>query len=192
MRRALTLWPEWAWAICELDKRVENRGWALPIGEWIGLHAGKCIGGKPAGGYAGMGSLIEMARRAGWEFIDVGARDTERAIVRPHHRQVDVWANHVPTSALVGAFRVLAADPPGVGDLGGWRVPEAYGNRFEFRRLGRPIPVKGAQGLWTIPLDVLAEARMIGPSPSPPPPDTRSDEPAHTAPAGGSSSLGDT
>ena len=46
--RALTLWPEWAWAIHHLDKRVENRGWPIPAGEWFALHAGKSPTGPGA------------------------------------------------------------------------------------------------------------------------------------------------
>ena len=45
---ALTLWPEWGWAIRDLGKDVENRGWSPPksmIGERIAIHGGSRIGG---------------------------------------------------------------------------------------------------------------------------------------------------
>lgn len=40
--RALTLHQPWAFAICHLGKRVENRTWApsIPIGTRIAIHAG--------------------------------------------------------------------------------------------------------------------------------------------------------
>lgn len=28
--RALTLWPEWAYAVCHLGKNIENRQWVPP------------------------------------------------------------------------------------------------------------------------------------------------------------------
>lgn len=152
--RALTLWPEWAWAIHHLDKRVENRTWKIPMGEWFGLHAGKCIGGSPRNGWGGMDGLMQMARRAEWELVDVGALNLDVSIVRQAQRQVDVWAHHMLTSSLLGAFRVVRHDAPGCGDLTGWRVPDQVGNVFEYRPLVRPVACKGAQGLWTIPADV--------------------------------------
>ena len=44
---ALTLHPEWAWAICHAFKRVENRSWhpgkRLPVGSRLAIHAGRTI-----------------------------------------------------------------------------------------------------------------------------------------------------
>lgn len=163
VKRALTLWPEWAWAILYLDKRVENRGWALPIGEWIGLHAGKSIGGRPGkfGIGDGVDSLAEMARRAGW-----GVAGTyRRATFASSDRNV-VWElGAVPTSAIVGAIRVVSVDAPNQGDLGGWRVPDAHGNRLEVRPLARPVPMRGALGLWALPPDCLGVGRSLSSTP---------------------------
>jgi len=48
--KAITLWPEWCWAIRQLGKNVENRSWRPPdtlrIGESIAIHAGASFGGK--------------------------------------------------------------------------------------------------------------------------------------------------
>ena len=55
--RALSIWPEWIYAFCFLNKRIENRGPTVArdarrhIGEWIGLHGSKRIGGKPPNFY---------------------------------------------------------------------------------------------------------------------------------------------
>jgi hypothetical protein len=159
MRRALTLWPEWAWAVLHLGKRVENRGWSLPVGEWIGLHAGKHVGGRPGkeATAEGLEGLIHMAERAGWVLERQGfTRGAER---------VEATPGGIVTSAMLGAIRVVGVDPPGSGDLRGFRVPSAFGNRFEFRALARPVPCRGAQGLWSIPADVLAEMRRVGSRP---------------------------
>ena len=45
---ALTLYPEFAWGVTALDKRVENRHVAPMrlVGKYLLIHAGKLIGGK--------------------------------------------------------------------------------------------------------------------------------------------------
>lgn len=156
MKRALTLWPEWSWAVQHLGKRVENRGYALPIGEWIGLHAGKHVGGRPGkpAETEGLEGLVEMATRAGW--LVAGNDFTRGAEV------VTISRAALTTSAMLGAFRVTRVDAPGHGDLGGFRVPDAFGNLFELLPLARPVPCPGAQGLWTIPADVLAQMLEVG------------------------------
>lgn len=146
---ALTLWPEWAWAIHHLDKRVENRGWPIPGGSWYALHAGKNVGGR-AGVMPrvdGLFMLDEMARRAGWGRI--GSH-----YMRDGGPVVDCETRPIQTSAIVGLFRVTAhlrssRDP--------WHVPGQIGNRFEYVPLATPVPCKGAQGLWRVPPDVAAK-----------------------------------
>jgi hypothetical protein len=148
--KALTLWPEWAWAIDRLDKRVENRDWPIPLG-WYALHAGKNIGGRPGAPATieGIESVARMARCAGW-FSHGSAREAE--FVRVSDALTVRWnLDDVPTSAIVGAIRI------------GWRVDDAVGNLIvEYRPLARPVPCKGAQGLWTVPEDVVAEMKRIG------------------------------
>ena len=117
--QALTLWPEWAWAIVHLGKRVENRSWSIPRGKWFALHAGKHIGGKSgaAASIEGIESLCTMARRAEW-FPHGTALTAE--FVRVTDAITVVWEHSaVQTSSILGVFRVTANDPPGRGDLGG-------------------------------------------------------------------------
>lgn len=144
--RALTLWPEWAWAIHALDKRVENRTWRIPVG-WYVLHAGRNIGGRPGetARADGLHGLAMMASRSG-------------SFVHPAR------FGEIVTSAALGCFRVCGHDAPGEGDLGGWRVPEQVGNRIDdYRPFPAPIPCGGAQGLWVPPVDVLDAARAVLP-----------------------------
>lgn len=170
MSRALTLWPEWAWAIHNLDKRIENRDWAIPTGEWFALHAGKAVGGRqgaPAE-MEGIEGLGYMAERAGWSLSFTGAvgkswsivfrRDNESTVAHDPRCEME-RANPIRTSAIVGLFRVTRNDQPGRGDLEGWRVPDAVGNVLDYRPLTSPVPCKGAQGLWTVPPDVAALVR---------------------------------
>ena len=168
MSRALTLWPEWAWAIHNLDKRVENRGWPIPLGEWFALHAGKNIGGRPGATACdeGLMGLVDMAERAGWDARLIGVDANWTAIFDKDGRTVGARGSHgdftyapIPTSAIVGLFRVTRHDAPNTGDLGGWRVFDAVANRIDYRPLTEPVPCKGAQGLWTVPPDVAALVR---------------------------------
>lgn len=149
--RALTLWPEWAFAVHHLGKRVENRTWKIPKDEWIMLHAGKYLGGKP--GRTALCSATEaldyMSSLAGWTRYGATYQDSEG-------REVDIRDTPL-LSHILGAFRVTHHDMPFKGDLSGWRVPEQVGNVFDYRPLAAPVPCKGAQGLWHVPDDVRAQ-----------------------------------
>jgi hypothetical protein len=163
---ALTLWPEWAWAIHNLDKRVENRGWKIPLGRWFALHAGGHIGGRPGGAAeeAGMYDLIRMAAWAGWGPGLFGVTAGSWSLQFRHQGGVGTTAhdprckmasaNPVRTSAILGVFRVTEHQPPEAS--GPWKARGQIGNVFEYVPLATPVPCKGAQGLWTIPPDVRA------------------------------------
>lgn len=163
MMRALTLWPEWAWAIHNLDKRVENRGWPIPLGEWFALHAGKNPGGRPGSEAACDADVAVrfMARAAGWAVTATAGdlRTSRITFAKPGAAAVEWNVYESPTSAIVGLFCITRNDQPGRGDLGGWRVPDAVGNVLNYRPLTSPVPCKGAQGLWTVPPDVAALVR---------------------------------
>lgn len=48
-RLAITLWPEWAYAVAHLGKNIENRTWEPPdglLGQMIAIHGGVSIGGR--------------------------------------------------------------------------------------------------------------------------------------------------
>jgi len=70
--KALTLWPEWAWAIIHLGKDVENRTWHPPkniLGQRIALHAGRKVGRRydpvVKGALPYYDFVVSMARDAG-------------------------------------------------------------------------------------------------------------------------------
>ncbi len=169
---AITLWPEWTWAINlpgPLSKRVENRGfaiWPRLLNEWVAVHAGKHIGGKPGRGYTygGLLGVRDMARLAGWESgvngdpptwalacrngLDYGwTCSPDYTGKRPHNPMTPIV-----TSAIVGAFRVTRVLRPGETSdedgIRGWKVPDAFGWVFDWRPCP-PIPCGGKQGIWT-------------------------------------------
>lgn len=168
--RALTLWPEWAWAIHHLDKRVENRIWAIPLEEWFALHAGKHIGGRPGTNAEGEGvrGLAGMAHSAAWGVRAVGTAGTSWSVIFTHATLPSVTAhdprcemetaNPIRVSAILGLFRVTAHHRPGT--TGPWKVPDAIGNVFDYHPLPTPVPCRGAQGLWTVPEDVAAQIEV--------------------------------
>lgn len=181
--QALTLWPEWAWAIDlpeKLAKRVECRGYELPIGAWVYLHAGKHIGGRPGRPSleGGLRAVERMARDAGLQSATLlDYRDGGALLVGGSAHlfgaleRVPIALSHaerrpIITSAILGKFRVLRVLSPGVVEdtdgVRGWKVADSYGNVFEYQRLNQPVPCKGAPGLWRLPLAVEMEVANVG------------------------------
>ena len=128
--RALTLWRPWPASIVAGPKRAENRPWAhqvgFPPGSVIALHAG-----------------------AKWDAA--GA-----AFIHARWPELDMDPAHHPKGVIVGLTEVVRYDrinrDPTEED------PWAFGPWVW--RLGRvvpllfPVAVRGAQGLWTLPLPV--------------------------------------
>ena len=182
MMRAITLWPEWAWAICRLNKRVENRGYRPPaamVGELVAIHAGKYFGGR-AGRVAtveALHAIEDTACEAGWE-VDVtlsrervflngdqdvrwgirGSTLLERGDDRylPLHRVNDAYTP-IATSAIVAVARIGFLIEPTPDPTHPWHAPDSWGWLLEdVRVLDEPILCKGKQGLWFPPADVAA------------------------------------
>jgi len=186
---ALTLWPEWPWTIDlpnpdgtdyhPLAKRLENREWEIPLNQWIALHAGKYIGGRKGrvASDEGCESVSLMGQRAGFEArCMTDYKDGGAVILRPF---VGAWGaatalstsggmimRPIVTSAIIGIFKVTRYLRPGETDesdgLRGWKVPDQIGNVFEYKRLNKPVPCDGKQGLWQVPADILAKCHEVG------------------------------
>jgi hypothetical protein len=164
--KALTLYPEWAWAILHLDKRVENRSKALPkgmAGQLVALHAGKHIGGKKGhpSHMRGINNLRGVASWAGWKPGPPGAE--WRTFSRQETR-VNMQDFPMHTSSIVAFIRFGLSVRPDTGDLTGWRVPDCHGWPIvEVMRLKEPVPVdRGALGFWEIPAGILQRCREVG------------------------------
>lgn len=159
---ALTLWPEWAWAICNLDKRVENRNprfaeqIARRVGDgWLAIHAGQSIGGR-SGAVAtseGLWAVKDMALRWGWDcyshpgiFDLVPATDLDATPIR-------LSADTVGRSAVVAVARIGGIIRPGVGAA--WKVRESAALQLSgVVVLPQPVPCRGQQGLWRLGTDL--------------------------------------
>jgi hypothetical protein len=70
-RDAVTLWPEWAFALAHLGKRCENRTWTLRLDHLplaLCIHAGAFVGGANTATALedGLAGLFHHASAAGW------------------------------------------------------------------------------------------------------------------------------
>lgn len=143
---ALTIWPEWVYAILGLGKDVELRTWPCwksLVGREIILHAGAHPGG-PGSKAEGRTNLRWFARRvheitgqpppAGWSTA-TGA-----------------LAGHLAAVATLGEPTLNSSSPWASpdGDLWAWPL-------LRVRPLRVAIPCRGAQGLWKVPPE-LAQA----------------------------------
>lgn len=165
--KAITLWPEWAWAILHLGKQIENRSRPLPmtmLGKPVALHAGKWIGGRPGDSamWEGWAGLMQMAERAGWRYSYY--HDNNGILVRSFTKDgITVQTDETPilTSAITGVIHFDASMMPYVGDLDGWRVADQHGWRLRtVEPLQSQISCSGALGFWQVPTPVESAIQM--------------------------------
>ncbi len=170
--KALTLWAEWAHAICWLGKRIENRTRRPPtamLGERFAIHAGAHIGGRKGGVAAGEAhqNLTHAARENG---IELAWNWAHWPYLSPLVAPVGTVLQPIQTRAIV-ATAVLQGwdDEDGraeAEDLGlrrpGWGVPGAvWWYLTDVERLVVPVTVeRGQLGFWTLPEDV--EQAVLG------------------------------
>lgn len=143
--RGLTLWRPWAAAIVHGPKRVENRPWHPPVGYldrglWVALHAGRTWDREGA---------LFVAKHWRVEQIDGSS---------VNHVERD-WPWRLAEQGIVGVARVTQALR--VEDMAdGQRDPWAFGPWCwmldSVRALPKPIPCRGAQGLWSLSPEALA------------------------------------
>lgn len=143
---ALTLWPEWAWAVAHLGKRVENRTWAPPrwaMGRRLAIHGGAAFGGHTARVGAG-GKVPASWLYAVQAMLDMGLRAGEAAVgpVTMGRLIPEAQSKIVAVGRLSGVV-TESADPWFVGPFG-WVLSDVV-------VLPAPVPCRGAQGLWEVP-----------------------------------------
>ena len=145
--RALTLTPEWAWAVCYLGKNVENRTWPAPagiIGQRIAIHAGV---------KAPDWSAVElMARCAGWSVLGNAWRDFRRGdtiVNRPDRNRLTRGA--IVATAIVSGCRAVDQRK-----AVGWEAGPWCWDLTDVQVLATPVPCKGALGLWRVPAELVA------------------------------------
>lgn len=146
--RGLTLWRPWSASIVHGPKRVENRPWAPPLrfldqGLWIAVHAGRTWDREGASFLALHWNIAQAVHASG--------RNVEN---RAH------WPEKFRDEGVVGIARVARVIR--FDDLTGREKaehPMAFGPWCWFLdsvRSFEPIPLRGAQGLFTLPHDVEA------------------------------------
>lgn len=145
--QALTLWPEWAWAVSQLGKDVENRAWPKPpfalVGRCLAIHAGKRVGGGVSTPDEALEVMLATAEFA------LGARPDAPDLA------------DVPTSAIVAVVRIGEV---GFGLPSPWSAPEGWQLGFsDIAVFPAPLPCSGHQGLWQVPAEVLVELRRCWP-----------------------------
>lgn len=165
--RALTIWPEWAWAIAHLDKRVENRGWVAPRwlreaalapeGAYLAIHAGVSFGGGSTVFRAEHAlPVVAMAQRAGWTVGRAGGRwHFERA----GHAGAVLSLDAPPvTRAVVAVGRFVGVDDATVSP---WYVgaPQHAWVLADVVSLPEPVSCRGALGAWSPSQPALVELR---------------------------------
>ena len=162
---ALTLHPEWAWAIAHLDKRVENRSPAFAaqiarrVGDgWLAIHAGKSIGGRPGAASMrdGLGYVERMASDCGWRCPAEDYEAGRYRLMRDPGKDVLLAPEKVATSAIVALVKIGSVLPPGVEY--DWKITNSAALRLSrVLALTKPIPCKGRQGLWVPPPEIQAQ-----------------------------------
>ena len=146
--KAITLWPEWAYAIQRLGKDGENRSWPLwawLIGQPIAIHAGV----RP------ILRVNEDREDELWCFRE----SLNIAKVPPDAR--GTWAD---IDAIRGSIvAVVRFDAPVLNHPSVWA---AGGGQYfwpirEMRAI-EPIKCRGAQGLWDVPAPIVESLRALG------------------------------
>ena len=159
--KAITIWPEWAFAITHLGKRVENRSWSRSglAGSYIAIHAGASFGG--GGGMkraqSALDRMIVAAAVAGWSPKGLEEVFTKATAENPCADSFDP-AIHV--GAFVATARVVQVRRPV--HLAPWETGPLCWELDDVRRLVEPIPAKGRQGLWPMlreHQDAIADAK---------------------------------
>jgi len=161
--QAVTIRPEWAFAIDVLGCRVISKDYKpegiMGSGRRIAIHAGKNVGGKP-GKPSALRGMTELATVAAlyrlpsivllpWE-DDKGAWLAVRAATQDTGRLIG--ADDLPHDVILGTAEIDA--PKGLREYT-WAVPQLEHWRLRnFQRLDEPVECGGHQGIWTLPDEI--------------------------------------
>lgn len=143
--KALTLWPEWAFAIARYGKDGENRTWRL----WSSLI------GQPLAIHAGMRPIINPESAESVRSDELWAfKQTLNSIAIPPEirgtwREIDQIRGRIVAVVTCGEPTQRYSSPWSAND-GQWFWPFT-----SVRVLPEPVPCRGAQGLWDVPAHIL-------------------------------------
>lgn len=143
--RAITLWPEWAYAVRHLGKRIENRGRVAPFkkGELIAIHAGV----KPMTGPR-LYDVVEMAVLAGWR-LDHDGGDTQGIWLERDGEYQCVSHERITTGAIIALAEFGGTF---IGSSFPWSAPgQKHWRLSSVMPVPEPVPCRGKQGPWRVP-----------------------------------------
>jgi len=169
--QAVTVRPEYAFAMLSLGKRIENRGFTPQglIGSRIALHVGKSVGGTPTKPSIARG-FRELACdmvRCGYLAAPVWFKGEEPLLAwqplgdtirKSSHvlRDGDLLKSAIFATARLETFKGQV--PAGYCPL--WARPSfEWWVLEDFAPLPEPIPCRGQQGLWTVPEEIASKIR---------------------------------
>jgi hypothetical protein len=146
--RALTIWQPWAALIVGEQKRVETRAWAAPasvVGTRVAIHAAKTPTNLPVAREQPFAAALMRAAAAGPlnpdEPLPLGAFIGSAVIARVEEMDGLTLTDRFSTEER--AFGNYAHGHYA------WHLTDVHA-------LARPVPCKGAQGLWTVPPDLVS------------------------------------
>lgn len=126
--RVITLYPEWAWAICYLGKNIENRKWLpnLEPGEKLAIHAGATRHAEALEKIFKLGSKIGHSEKSIQKLLD---------------------EHPIQTGCIVAVVEYKGScdnskSPWAVTGWNHWRLAK-------IKVLSKGIPARGQQNLWT-------------------------------------------
>lgn len=141
--RGLTIRQPWAYAIAHAEKTIENRGWTTGYRGLIAIHAAASAGPRDQWEYA-----ADMVA----DLANIPYRDVERGM--------QVRSAIVAVAYLSGVCSTSYGLPHRMGlacDCGPWAMPrQRHLKLIGVTALARPVPCKGALGLWRLPPHVAA------------------------------------
>lgn len=164
--KGLTLMEPWGYAHVHLGKRVENRTWRIPR-ERYALHSGKSVDHDGTRYIESLGLRVDWSKVvpsavfAVCDIVKLVEIDEEKKMTGLHQAMLfDVLENVDHEGRLDDMGKVEPGQP-----LGLLSIPEdqrkwAFGpwahlyDPRTFRILPKPVPCKGAQGLWDLPSPV--------------------------------------
>lgn len=161
---AVTLWPEWAFAVVRLGKRVENRDFALGRRHaWLAIHAGAHVGGRAArwARAAGLRALRDEAAPRGHDVEPSQVTYGDGCV----GVTVDGSAAAIATSAIVAVARFAGSQAPPHSKLPPWGRAGYHHWIIETVRTFDPIGgVRGNVGLWRCDPHIVEQIRERCPS----------------------------
>ena len=150
--RAISIRQPWAWAITDLDKRVENRTRKYAYRGELFLHASATL--CASGGVDYLRELLsepETARLGAVEDLPRGAIVGVCTFVRC---QETFLVNESPVIPSASGGSRTRPDQARWAEAGAWWLV-----LDNVRKLPEPVPCRGMLGLWPVPVDVERRVR---------------------------------